>query len=92
MKTMLKKMAVALGLALIGTILTAKASAECLSYLPGHTAGAVVSPQSWRGAEFGSASLLLVSDHDSEDDPIVGFWKRSPPKATARKAHRTIRR
>jgi hypothetical protein len=53
MNTTLKKMAVALGLVLIGTILTAKASAECLSYLPGHKAGAVVSPQSWRGAEFG---------------------------------------
>jgi hypothetical protein len=72
MNTMLKKMAVALGLVLVGTILTAKASAECLSYLPGHKA--VVSPQSWRGAEFGSASLLLVSEQDS-NDPIVGFWK-----------------
>ena len=29
MNTMLRKMAVALGLVLIGTILTAKASAEC---------------------------------------------------------------
>ena len=75
MNTMLKKMAVALGLGLIliGTILTAKASAECLSYLPGHK-GAVVSPQSWRGAEFGSASLLLVS-YQASNDPIVGFWK-----------------
>jgi hypothetical protein len=75
MKTMLKKMITIVGLVLVGTILTAQASAECLSYLPGHKAGAVVSPQSWRGAEFGSASLLLVSDHDSEGAPIVGFWK-----------------
>jgi len=74
MKTTFKKFAAALGLVLIGTILTAKASAECLSYLPGHKASAVVSPQSWRGAEFSSASLVLVSDHDS-DDSIVGFWK-----------------
>jgi hypothetical protein len=74
MKTTFKRFAAALGLVLIGTILTAKASAECLSYLPGHKAGAVVSPQSWRGAEFGSASLLLASEHDS-DDSIVGMWK-----------------
>ena len=74
MKTMLRKMAVALGLVLIGTVLTAKASAECLSYLPGHKAGAVVSPQSWSGAEFSSASLVLASEHDS-NDAIVGFWK-----------------
>ena len=72
MKTTFKRFAIAVGLVLIGTILTAKASAECLSYLPGHKA--VVSPQSWRGAEFGSASLLFVSDHDSNDS-IVGFWK-----------------
>jgi len=73
MKATFKRFAAALGLVLIGTILTAKASAECLSYLPGHK-GAVVSPQSWRGAEFGSASLLLVSSQAS-DDAIVGFWK-----------------
>ena len=73
MNTMLKKMAVALGLVLIGTILTAKASAECLSYLPGYK-GAVLSPQSWSGAQYNSASLLLVSDHN-DDDSIVGFWK-----------------
>jgi hypothetical protein len=73
MNTTLKKMAVALGLVLIGTILTAKAGAECLSYLPGHK-GAVLSPQSWSGTQFDSASLLLVSDHN-DDDSIVGFWK-----------------
>jgi hypothetical protein len=75
MNTMLKKMAVALGLVLIGTILTAKASAECLSYLPGHKAGAVVSPQSWSGTTFRPASLLMISDNDSDDVSIVGFWK-----------------
>jgi hypothetical protein len=75
MKTMLKKMAVTLGLVLVGTILTATASAECLSYLPGHKAGAVVSPQSWSGATFRPASLLMISEHDSDDVSIVGFWK-----------------
>ena len=75
MKTTCKRFAAALGLVLLGTILTAKASAECLSYLPGHKAGAVVSPQSWTGAEFSSASLLLANEHDSDDDSIVGFWK-----------------
>ena len=74
MKTTFKRFAAALGLVLIGTILTAKASAECLSYLPGHKAGAIVSPQSWGGAGFGSASVLLVSSQAS-NDRIVGFWK-----------------
>jgi hypothetical protein len=74
MKTAFKRFAAALGLVLIGTILTAKASAECGSYLLGHKAGALVSPQSWSGAEFSSASPLLVSEHDS-NEPIVGMWK-----------------
>jgi hypothetical protein len=74
MKTILKKMTLALGVVLIGTALTAKASAECGPYLLGHKAGAVVSPQSWRGAEFSSASLLLASNHDPNEQ-IVGFWK-----------------
>src|SRR3977135_1763647 len=75
MKNKFKRFAAPLFIVLIGTILTAKASAECLSYLPGPKAGAVVSPQSWRGAQFGSASLLFVSDHHGDDDSIVGFWK-----------------
>ena len=74
MKKQFKIVAAPLFIVLIGTILTAKANAECLSYLPGHKAGAVVSPQSWSGAQFNSASLLLVSDHH-DDDSIVGFWK-----------------
>ena len=73
MKKTFKRVAAPLLIVLIGTILTAKANAECLSYLPGHK-GAVLSPQSWSGAQFNSASLLLVSDHN-DDDPIVGFWK-----------------
>jgi hypothetical protein len=75
MKKTFKRVAVPLFMVLIGTILTAKASADCGFYLSGHKAGAVVSPQSWRGAEFGSASLLFVSEHHSDDDSIVGFWK-----------------
>jgi hypothetical protein len=59
MKRTFKRFAAAVGVILIGMILTAKAGAECLSYLPGHKAGAVVSPQSWRGAQFSSASLVL---------------------------------
>ena len=74
MKTMLKKMTTIVGLVLVGTILTATASAECLSYLPKHNAGAVVSPQSWSGATFRPASLLMISEHDSDDVSIVGFW------------------
>src|SRR4030095_3606699 len=74
MKTAFKRFAAALGLVLIGTILTAKASAGCGSYLLGHKAGALVSPQSWSGAEFSSASPLLVSEHDY-NEPIVGMWK-----------------
>ena len=74
MKTTFKRFAAALGLVLIGMILTAKAGAECGSYLLGHKAGAVVSPQSWSGAEFSSASLLVVSEHDSNES-IVGMWK-----------------
>ncbi len=75
MKTMLKKMITIVGLVLVGTILTATASAECLSYLPKHKAGVVVSPQSWSGATFRPASLLMISEHDSDDVSIVGFWK-----------------
>ena len=73
MKTTFKRFAAALGLVLIGTILTAKANAECGYYPPSHKGGAVVSPQSWRGAQFGSASLLFVSDHHSDDDSSWGL-------------------
>jgi hypothetical protein len=73
-KTTLKRFAAALGLVLIGMILTAKAGAECGSYLPGHKAGPVVTPQSWSGSEFSSASLLMVSERESNDS-IVGMWK-----------------
>jgi hypothetical protein len=74
MKATFKKFATALGLVLIGTILTATASAECGSYVPGRNAGPVVTPQSWSGSEFSSASLLMVSERESNDS-IVGMWK-----------------
>jgi hypothetical protein len=73
MKTTFKRFAAALGLVLIGTILTARASAECGYYPPSHKGGAVVSPQSWNGAEFSSGSLLLVSE--DSNNSIVGMWK-----------------
>jgi hypothetical protein len=73
METTLKRFAAASVLVLIGTILTATASAECGYYPPIHKGGAVVSPQSWNGAEFGSGSLLLVSE--DSNNSIVGMWK-----------------
>src|SRR4029077_5147832 len=73
MKTTCKKFVAALGVVLIGTILTAKANAECGYYPPSHKGGAVVSPQSWNGAQFGSGSLLLASE--DSNNSIVGMWK-----------------
>jgi len=52
MKTTFKKFAAVLSLVLIGTLLTAKASAECGYYPPSQKGGAVVSPQSWNRGEF----------------------------------------
>ncbi len=74
MKTTLKKVTAALGVVLVGTILTVTAKAECGSLqLP--KGGTAIQPQSWQGADHvGPASLLLASDHES-DEPIVGFWK-----------------
>ena len=60
MKTTFKRFATFLGLVLMGTIFTARASADCGFYLPGHKAGAVVSPQSWRGAQFFGLTLTRV--------------------------------
>lgn len=73
MKTTFKRFAAALCLVLLGTILTTKASAECGYYPPSHKAHAAVSPQSWNGAEFSSASLLRVSD--DSNNSIVGMWR-----------------
>ena len=59
----------AVGVILMGTIFTAKASAECVSL----NSPKALKPQSWQGNElFQQGSLLLASDND---DPIVGMWK-----------------
>jgi hypothetical protein len=69
MKTSLRKLIVAVGVILMGTILTAKASAECVSL----NSPKALKPQSWEGNElFQQGSLLLASDND---DPIVGMWQ-----------------
>ncbi len=72
MKAIFKTMIAALGLVVIGMILTAAANAEC-GDLQRFKLGASLQPQSWQGmGEFGPASLLEVSD---STDPIVGFWQ-----------------
>jgi hypothetical protein len=73
MKTIFKKMTALVAVLLIGTMLSAKASAECGSLTP-RKAGASLQPQSWQEGNdlFRQGSLLLVSDHD---DPIVGMWR-----------------
>jgi hypothetical protein len=74
MKAIFKKMTVALGLVVIGTILTATANAEC-GDLQRYKPGASLLPQAWQEqglGDFGPASLLQVSD---PTDPIVGFWQ-----------------
>ena len=74
MKAIFKKMTVALGVALIGMILTAAANAEC-GDLQRYKPGASLLPQAWQEqgiGQFGPTSLLQVSD---TNDPIVGFWQ-----------------
>jgi hypothetical protein len=69
MRALLRKMVATVGIILVGTILTAKANAECGSL----TNPKALKPQSWQGNELSRpGSLLLVSD--SEQDPIVGMW------------------
>ena len=72
MNKLFKKTTAAMGILFIGTILTAKANAECGNLkLP--RAGASFQPQSWQSqSEFRSASLLSVQ---SGGDPIVGMWQ-----------------
>jgi hypothetical protein len=75
MKTPFRTVTAALAIASVVTVCVSAASAECGNYARGQKATSLL-PQSWEGpAEFGSASLLLVSNHDSDDDPIVGFWR-----------------
>ena len=68
MKASLRKIVAAVAIFVVGTILSAKANAECVSL----TRPMALQPQSWQGNEPSqSGSWLLVSDHD---DPIVGMW------------------
>jgi hypothetical protein len=73
MKRVFRKVAVALGIVLTGTVLTLQANAAC-GTLDGLKPGASLHPQSFEdGNYFGAASLLMVSDHDQAS--IVGMWR-----------------
>ena len=51
------------------------ANADCGNYAK-KGQGTSVLPQSWvQQGKFSPASLLLVSNRDSDDDTIVGFWR-----------------
>ena len=68
-----KKLTATLAIVLLGAMLTATANAECgnLKY-----AKPTIHKQSWDGANvFDPSSLLLVSSHPADVDPIVGFWQ-----------------
>jgi len=70
MKTVWKRFATAMGIILIGTMLTATANAACGN---GQSAGAL-KRQSWNDSNrYPSGSLILA--HDGSGDPIVGMWK-----------------
>ena len=73
MKTLLQTVIATLAIGLLMTFATA-ANAECGNYAPGQK-GLSLLPQAFEGAETGSASLIRVSNHDSDNDPIVGFWR-----------------
>lgn len=71
MKALFKKMTAALGLVMIGMILTTAANAECgdkQRYKP----SALLLPQAWQGSQLGAVSLLQIS---SSTDPVVGMWQ-----------------
>jgi hypothetical protein len=70
MTTIFKKLTVALGIVLMGTILTATANAECGDSRIAKPKTSL-QPQSWQ-EQFQPASLLLVQQ---TNDPIVGMWK-----------------
>ena len=74
MKTAFKTINTAFAIALLVTVCASIASADCGNFAD-RTKGTAVIPQSWKGqAEFGPASLLLLSSH-AENEPIVGFWR-----------------
>ena len=66
MKTALKRFATAVGIILIGAVLTTSASAACGSQQAG------LHRQSWNGSNTPGA---LVLAHFGSDDAIVGMWK-----------------
>jgi hypothetical protein len=66
MRTALKRFAAAMGIILIGTLLTATANAACGNQQ------AALHRQSWSNSNT-SGSLLLT--HFNFEDPIVGMWK-----------------
>ena len=70
MTTMFKKLTVALGIVLMGTILTARANAECGDFKLTKPKSSM-QPQSWQD-QFQPASLLLVQQ---TSDSIVGMWR-----------------
>jgi hypothetical protein len=70
MKTLLRNLMAILATVAFGSLLVPMASAGCANA----NNGVKVAPQSWNGqSSFGSAALLLASNHDS-DVSIVGVW------------------
>ncbi len=69
MKSASGKFTLALGIILVGTLLTTQAFAACADYGKSKP-GASLSPQLWDGQ---LGSLLPISDNSS-DDRIVGMW------------------
>ena len=67
MNTSFKKFTLALGIVLIGAMLTATANAACGDF----KTGATLHRQSWDLGSFQPGSLLLTSD---DADAIVGMW------------------
>jgi hypothetical protein len=73
MKNLLKTAMLGLAITAFGAVLVPRASAGCGDPFRG-TGKVHVSPQSWEEpGDFGGASLLMASDHDS-DVSIVGMW------------------
>lgn len=74
MKNVFKTAMLALAMITFGAVLVPRAFAGCGDPFHG-TGKAHVSPQSWEApVNLGGASLLMASDHDSDDDSMVGMW------------------
>lgn len=70
MKTLLKRVAIAVAVILAGTLFAATASAEC--GIGAWKPQASLHPQSWNQSDAPSDLLKLVN---AGDEPIVGLWK-----------------